>query len=65
MQFSLVSTRSGNTWDMCILAPAAGSVKIAATSTGGLNNRLRYIPALRGFVLLARGSSNLYFLRTA
>jgi hypothetical protein len=61
----VIQPNDGNTWDMSILAPATGSAKIAQTGTGGLQNRLRYIPALRGFVLLARGSSNLYFLRTA
>ena len=61
----VVQPNDTNTWDMSVLAPASGSVKIAATGDGGLQNRLRYIPALRGFVLLARGSSNLYFMRTA
>lgn len=61
----VIQPNDGNVWDMSLLAPAAGSAKIAESSSGGLQNRLRYIPALRGFVLLARGSSNLYFLRTA
>lgn len=61
----VIQPNDTNTWDMSLLNPASGSVKIAATSDGGLQNRLRYIPALRGFVLLARGSANLYFLRTA
>ena len=64
-QVYVIQPNDGNTWDMSLLSPAAGSVKIAATSEGGLHNRLRYIPALRGFVLLARGTANLYFLRTA
>lgn len=64
-QVYVITPNDGNTWDMSLLAPAAGSVKIAPTSSGGLQNRLRYIPALRGFVLLARGSANLYFMRTA
>lgn len=61
----VIQPNDGNTWDMSVLSVGPGSVKIAATSSGGLQNRLRYIPALRGFVLLARGGANLYFLRTA
>jgi hypothetical protein len=42
-------------------------VKVPASppSGSGINSRLRYVPALRGFVLLAQASANLYFLRTA
>lgn len=61
----VIQPNDGNVWDMSLLSVGTASVKIAATATGGLQNRLRYVPALRGFVLLARGSSNLYFLRTA
>jgi hypothetical protein len=61
----VIQPNEGNVWDISLLTVGADSVKIAATSDNGLHNRLRYIPALRGFVLLARGSSNLYFLRTA
>jgi hypothetical protein len=53
------------TWDISVLTLGAGSVKVATNPGGGVHNRFRYIPALRGFVLLARGSANLYFLRTA
>jgi hypothetical protein len=61
----VIQPNDGNTWDMSLLNAGAGSVKIVATPGSGVNNRLRYVPALRGFVLLARASSNLYFLRTA
>lgn len=61
----VIKPNDGNVWDMSLLETAAGSVKIAATPDAGLQNRLRYVPALRGFVLLARASANLYFLRTA
>lgn len=60
----VIQPNDGNVWDMSLLN-AAGSAKIPATGSGGLQNRLRYVPALRGFVLLPRGSSNLFFLRTA
>jgi hypothetical protein len=44
-----------------------GSLKIAPSpdNLSGMQNRLRYVPALRGFVMLTRASANLYFLRTA
>ena len=61
----VVTPNDSNVWDMSLLTVTAASAAIAATSAGGLQNRLRYIPALRGFVLLARAGSNLYFLRTA
>ncbi|WP_394468754.1 hypothetical protein [Roseateles sp. DC23W] len=64
-QFYVVKPNDGNTWDMSLLTTGTGSVKIAATPDAGIQNRLRYVPALRGFVLLARSSANLYFLRTA
>ncbi|MBV8035935.1 hypothetical protein [Roseateles sp.] len=61
----VITPNDGNVWDMSMLDTDAGSVKMVATVDAGLQNRLRYVPALRGFVLLARSSSNLYFLRTA
>ncbi|MGM9481483.1 hypothetical protein ACS5PN_09860 [Roseateles sp. NT4] len=61
----VITPNDSNVWDMSLLSVGAGSVKIAATPDSGVHNRLRYIPALRGFVLLARSSSNLYFMRTA
>jgi hypothetical protein len=36
----------------------------AATGTSGVQNRFRYLPALKGFVLLPTASANLWFLRT-
>jgi hypothetical protein len=60
----VVQPNDGDVWDMSLLSPGAGSATIPATTLGGLHNRLRYIPALRGFVLLSKGTSNLFFLRT-
>ncbi len=61
----VIQPNDGNTWDMSILS--AGSVKVAASpdNGSGMHSRMRYVPALRGIVLLARSSANLYFLRTA
>ena len=60
----VVTPNDGNTWDMAILSLGAGSVTPADPGGAGINNRLRYVPALQGFVLLANGNSNLYFMRT-
>jgi len=61
----VIKPNDGNTWDMSILD--GGSVKPGATpdNGSGMQNRMRYIPALRGFVLLSRQSANLLFMRTA
>ncbi|WP_132575746.1 hypothetical protein [Roseateles saccharophilus] len=61
----LIQPNDGDTWDMGILR--AGSVRVPGSPSGGsgMQNRMRYVPALRGIVLLARSSANLYFLRTA
>lgn len=52
-------------WDMSILALGPGSIKPAGSAGGGVCSRFRYVPAFKGFVLLARGTKNVYFIRTA
>ena len=61
----VIQPNDGNTWDMSILN--AGGVKVSGSPSNGsgMQNRMRYVPALRGIVLLARSSANLYFMRTA
>jgi hypothetical protein len=61
----VIKPNDGNVWDMSLLD--GGSLKIAPSpdNLSGMQNRLRYVPALRGFVMLTRASANLYFLRTA
>jgi hypothetical protein len=61
----VIKPNDTNVWDMSILTLGAGSVKVAPTGIGGVHNRFRYVAALRGFVLLATGASNLYFIRTS
>lgn len=61
----VVTPNDSNVWDMSLFKFGAGSVKPSAVGIGGVHNRFRYVPALHGFVLLANGGSNLYFLRTA
>jgi hypothetical protein len=60
----VIKPSSGNVWDVSLL-PLVGAARPPASPGSGVQNRFRYVPALRGFVLLATGSANLYFLRTA
>lgn len=52
-------------WDMSILALGPGTVTPAPAGGSGVNNRFRYVPELRGFVLLATKNTNLFFVRTS
>lgn len=52
-------------WDLSILALGAGSSTPPAAVGAGIYNRFKYVQALRGFVLLSSGTSNVYFMRTA
>jgi hypothetical protein len=61
----VVKPNSTSVWDMQVLPLTAGSATPPAAVGAGVFNRFRYVPALRGFVLLAAGTSELYFLRTA
>jgi hypothetical protein len=56
---------ASNEWEMSLLQTTATSVKPPATTPAGLNSNFKYVPRLKGFVLLPRGSSNLFFLKTA
>ena len=65
----VIKPTSGSTWDISIKS-VTGVTPTAATGTKGsnyvgTNRRWIYVPTLKGFVLLSRASSNLYFLRTA
>lgn len=61
----VIKPNNGTTLDMEILALGAGSLTPPPVPSAGVHNRFRYVPALRGFVLLAIASSNLYFIRTS
>ena len=52
-------------WDIAILALGSGSITPPMVRGAGIMNRFKYVAALNGFVLLAAGTSELYFLRTA
>jgi hypothetical protein len=62
----VITPGSGTTWDMSILAlgPGTETPDDPPSSGSGINGRFRYVPALKGFVMLPRGTANLFFLRT-
>ena len=61
----VVKPNSSAVWDLSILSLGAGSVLPDAAVGAGVFNRFKYVPALRGFVLMSSGTSNVYFMRTA
>jgi hypothetical protein len=60
----VVAPNASTTWDMSLL-PISGSKLPPPTPDAGVHNRFRYIPALRGFLLMPSATSNLFFIRTA
>lgn len=61
----VIKPNETNVWEMSLFAFGPGSATPPDAGGAGINNRFRYLPQLKGFVLLARGPENLYFLRTA
>jgi len=61
----VIKPNSGSTWDMSILPLAADSPIPPPIASAGVNGRFLYVPALKGFVMLPKGSSNLWFIRTS
>ena len=67
----VITPNSGAVWDMSILSQGAGTITPDATpgvppaNGAGINGRHKYIPALKGFLLLPLTSSTLYFMRTS
>jgi hypothetical protein len=59
----VVKPNSTTTWDMSMLA-TTGKLP-PATTAAGVHNRFRYVPALKGFLLIPTSTSNLFFIRTA
>ena len=53
-----------NAWELSIFS-LAGATRPPATPGNGVHNRFRYVPKLRGFLLMPHGKSNLYFMRTS
>ncbi len=61
----VITPNSGTTWDMSLLTLGSGTVTPAPVPASGINSRFKYVPALKGFVMLPNGTSNVYFMRTA
>lgn len=59
-----ITPNSGTAWDMSVLA-TTGTPATTPASGAGINKRFQYLPNLKGFVMLPKSSSNLWFLRTA
>jgi hypothetical protein len=55
---------TGAAWRMDLL-PTLGTPAAGPPSGSGIQRRFLYVPALRGFVLLARAAADLWFLPTA
>ena len=58
----VITPNAGTVWDMSLLPLAAGSV--TPVQANGLMSRMRYVPALKGFVIFSDATTNLYFIRT-
>jgi hypothetical protein len=66
-RFYIIRPNATTTWDMELLTVTSGSDIPAyglSASAGALCNKFKYVPALRGFIHLGRGSYPLAFLRT-
>jgi hypothetical protein len=58
----VIKPNSGSTWDISLL-PTSGKLP-PPTADAGIHSRFRYVPALKGFVMMPSGTSNLFFIRT-
>lgn len=63
----VITPNATTVWDMSLLTLASGGVTPAPppTSGAGINGRFKYVPRLKGFVLLPSQTSSLYFLKTS
>lgn len=57
-----ITPNNTTVWDVSIFASNAPG---GPTGGAGLNGRLKYVTAFKGFVMLPQQSSNIYFIRTA
>lgn len=60
-----VTPNDTNVWDMSLLSMTGTPPGAPPADGSGINGRFRYVPALKGFVLLPQASSNLFFFRVA
>lgn len=61
----VITPNPGSVWDVAVLPLGPGSAIPPAVSASGLCSRFRYVPALRGCVLMVSGSAPIYFIRTS
>jgi len=61
----VIKPNDGKVWDMDLYAFGAGSTPPPPIGGAGINNRFRYFPRFKGFVLLASAALDLYFIRTS
>jgi hypothetical protein len=59
----VITPNSGTVWDMGILSVSGLTPPVARGA--GVNNRFCYVASLKGFVYMASGTENVYFLRTS
>jgi hypothetical protein len=61
----VITPNDGNVWDMTLYAFGPGSSPPPAAGGAGVNNRFRYLPGLKGFVLMPNAKNDLHFIRTS
>lgn len=61
----VIKPNETNVWEMSLFAFGPGSTSPPESPGSGVNNRIAYVPQLKGFVVLPVRSSDLYFIRTA
>ena len=63
--FYLITPNDTNVWDMSLLTVGAGSPVLPPSGSGGVNNRVSYIPSLKGFAIMPSSPAGIYFVKTA
>lgn len=60
-----ITPNTGSVWDMSIFTYSGGATPPPETANAGMNNRFKYVSALKGFVMLPAVTNNAYFMRTS
>jgi hypothetical protein len=61
----VVKPNESNIWEISLYSFGTSSMPPPASTDSGINNRFRYLPKLKGFVLLSKAADDLYFIRTS
>jgi hypothetical protein len=61
----VITPNATASWDIGFFALAANSVTPANVPGSAISGRFKYVPRLKGFVMMPSQSANLFFLRTA